>query len=200
MAGLDAPSGDAIVIDAASFQVTADVVESDLAAMAVGQAASVSIGAVDAVVPGKVAAIAPTAAGDTTGGVVSYAVTVTLDGPPATVRAGMTADVTITIDSATNVLTIPAAAPRDVREPTPVLILGADGTPTAQPVQVGPRDEHDRRDQERPDGRPAGRDRGQHRPDRDGDHDDQRRVRRRVRRRRDPGGGGTRGNGAGNGN
>jgi multidrug efflux pump subunit AcrA (membrane-fusion protein) len=46
-AGLEAPSGDAIVIDATTFQVTADVVESDLSAMAVGQAASTSIGAVD---------------------------------------------------------------------------------------------------------------------------------------------------------
>ena len=52
-AGLAAPSGDAIVIAAGSFQVTANVVESDLAAMAVGQAASVSIGAVDAIVPGR---------------------------------------------------------------------------------------------------------------------------------------------------
>jgi macrolide-specific efflux system membrane fusion protein len=135
--GLEAPSGDAIVIDATTFQVTADVVESDLSAMAVGQAASISIGAVDAVVPGKVVAIAPTTTGNTTGGVVSYAVTVSLDGPPATVRAGMTANVTITIDSVTNVLTVPAAALRGTAGAYTVLILGADGTPTAQPVQVG---------------------------------------------------------------
>lgn len=135
--GLEAPSGDAIVIDATSFQVTADVVESDLAAMAVGQAASVSIGAIDAVVPGKVVAIAPTTTGNTTGGVVSYAVTVSLQSPPATVRVGMTADVTITIDSVTNVLTVPAASLRGTAGAYTVLILGADGTPTAQPVQVG---------------------------------------------------------------
>ena len=86
---------------------------------------------------GKVTAIAPTAAGDTTGGVVSYAVTVSLDNVPATVRAGMTADVTITIDSATNVLTVPAAALRGTAGNYSVLVLGADGTPTAQPVEVG---------------------------------------------------------------
>ena len=38
--GLEAPSGDAIVIDATTFQITADVVESDLASMKVGQTAN----------------------------------------------------------------------------------------------------------------------------------------------------------------
>lgn len=135
--GLEAPSGDAIVIDATTFQITADVVESDLAAMKVGQTASVAIGAVDAQVTGTVTAIAPTAAGDTTGGVVSYAVTVSLTDVPVTVRAGMTADVTITIDSATNVLTVPAAALRGTAGDYSVLVMAADGTAASQPVQVG---------------------------------------------------------------
>jgi macrolide-specific efflux system membrane fusion protein len=135
--GLEAPSSDAIVVDATTFQVTADAVESDLAAMKVGQTATVTIGAVDGQVTGKVTAIAPTAAGNTTGSVVSYAVTVSLDNVPATVRAGMTADVTITIDSATNVLTVPASALRGTAGSYSVLTLGADGTPVAQPVEVG---------------------------------------------------------------
>jgi macrolide-specific efflux system membrane fusion protein len=105
--------------------------------MAVGQAASVSITAVSATVDGKVTAIAPTTTGSSTGSVVSYPVTVALTNPPATVRAGMTADVTITIDSATNVMTIPAAALRGTTGNYTVLILAADGTPTAQPVDVG---------------------------------------------------------------
>jgi macrolide-specific efflux system membrane fusion protein len=137
VSGLQAPSGDAIVIDASTLQVTANVVETDLAAMAVGQTTSVSISAVNAVVPGKVTAIAPTTTGSTTGGVVSYPVTVSLDNPPATVRVGMTANVTITISSVTNVLTIPAASLRGTAGAYTVLILGADGTATAQPVQVG---------------------------------------------------------------
>ena len=135
--GLEAPSGDAIVVDATTFQVTAEVVESDLAAMKVGQTAAVTIGAVDGQVTGTVTAIAPTAAGNTTGSVVSYAVTVSLEDVPATVRAGMTADVTITIDSATNVLTVPAAALRGTAGNYSVLTMGADGTPVAQPVEVG---------------------------------------------------------------
>ena len=59
--GLDAPSGDAIVIDATTFQVTADVVESDIASMAVGQTATVTIARGGRDVTGTVTAIAPTA-------------------------------------------------------------------------------------------------------------------------------------------
>ena len=135
--GLDAPSGDAIVIDTPTFQITTNVVESDVASMAVGQAATVSIAAVDATVDGTVTSIAPTATGNTTGAVVNYAVVVSLSNAPANVRAGMTADVTITIDSATGVMTIPAAALRGDTGNYTVLVMGADGTPTAQPVQVG---------------------------------------------------------------
>lgn len=134
---LAAPSGDAIVIDAASFQVTADVVESDLSKVSVGQAASVSVAAVDANLDGTVSAIAPTAVGSTSGSVVSYAVTVEIKNAPATLRAGMTADVTITVANASNVLTVPAAALRGTTGNYSVLILGADGTPAAQPVEVG---------------------------------------------------------------
>jgi macrolide-specific efflux system membrane fusion protein len=49
----------------------------------------------------------------------------------------MTADITITIDSATNVLTVPAASLRGTAGDYSVLVMGADGTPTAQPVGVG---------------------------------------------------------------
>jgi multidrug efflux pump subunit AcrA (membrane-fusion protein) len=68
---------------------------------------------------------------------VSYAVTVSIENPPAAVRVGMTADVTITIDSVTNVLTVPAGALRGTAGNYSVLVLGPDGTPTAVPVQVG---------------------------------------------------------------
>jgi len=135
--GLTAPSGDAIVIDADSFDITANVVESDVAKMAVGQAADVSIAAVGADLTGVVKSIAPTATGNTTGDVVNYAVTVSLQNPPAAVRAGMTADVTITIASANNVLTVPAAALRGTTGNYSVLVMGADGTPVAQGVEVG---------------------------------------------------------------
>lgn len=135
--GLVAPSGDAVVIDTTALEVTADVVESDLASMAIGQTATVSISAVDVDVTGTVTAIAPTTTGSTTGGVVSYPVTVSLDDVPAAVRPGMTADITITIDSAKNVLAVPSTALRGGNGAYTVLVLGADGEPSAQSVEVG---------------------------------------------------------------
>jgi len=140
--GLEAPSGDAIVIDSSGLQVTADVVESDVPRMTVGQTATVTIGAVGADLTGTVVAIAPGAtAGSTSGSVVSYPVTISIQGAPATVRPGMTASISITIDSATGVLTVPAAALRGTVGSYTVLVMGTDpqsnGQPVSTPVQVG---------------------------------------------------------------
>jgi macrolide-specific efflux system membrane fusion protein len=135
-AGFDAPSGAAIVVAAPTFQIITDVVESDLADVKVGQTADVTIDALDADVTGTVTAISPVA-GDASSGVVSYPVTITLTDAPADARAGMSADVTITIASATGVLTVPASALQGTDGDYRVLTLGADGTPVATPVEVG---------------------------------------------------------------
>ena len=63
--------------------------------------------------------------------------TVALTNAPATVRSGMSADVTITIDSATSVLTVPAAALRGTTGDYSVLVLGATGTPQPRPSRSG---------------------------------------------------------------
>jgi macrolide-specific efflux system membrane fusion protein len=138
-AGFDAPSGTALIIDSTGFEVTTDVVESDLANVKLGQAASVSVSAVDAVLDGKVTAISPVASSSSSGGssAVSYPVTVELASAPASMRSGMTADVTITIASANGVLTVPAEALRGTAGDYSVLLLGTDGTPQRQAVEVG---------------------------------------------------------------
>ena len=93
--GFDAPAGDAIVVDSTGFQVTTDVVESDLADVKVGQAATVTVAAVDAAIDGTGRVdLAGREPADSGSGVVSYPVVVTLTEPPATLRSGMSADVT----------------------------------------------------------------------------------------------------------
>jgi multidrug efflux pump subunit AcrA (membrane-fusion protein) len=136
-AGFDAPAGAAVVIDAPTFQVTTDVVESDLADVKVGQTATVTIDAIDAEVEGIVAAVAPTTSSDGSSGVVSYPVTVTLDEAPADLRSGMSADVTITIASATDVLTVPSAALLGAEGDYRVRTLDAAGALRVVPVEVG---------------------------------------------------------------
>jgi RND family efflux transporter MFP subunit len=135
--GFDAPAGAAIVIESGDLQITTDIVESDLADIKVGQTATVTLSAIDADVTGTVAAISPVASSDTSSGVVSYPVTITLTDAPATARSGMSADVTITIQSAKNVLTVPSEALTGTAGDYSVRVLGADGQPQSQPVQVG---------------------------------------------------------------
>jgi len=136
-AGFDAPSGAAVVIASTTYQVSTDVVESDLANIKVGQTAAVSITALGATVNGKVSAISPVAGDSSSGSVVSYPVTVTLTDPPATARAGMTADVTITTASATGVLTVPSSALQGTSGSYSVLTLAPDGTTQRTAVDVG---------------------------------------------------------------
>jgi macrolide-specific efflux system membrane fusion protein len=136
-AGFDAPGGAAIIIDAPTFQITTDVVESDLADIEIGQAATVSIDAIGAEATGTVTAIAPIASDASGSGVVSFPVTVTLSDVPAGVRSGMSADVTITIATATDALTVPASALQGSSGDYTVLVLGTDGQPVPQAVEVG---------------------------------------------------------------
>jgi macrolide-specific efflux system membrane fusion protein len=136
--GEDAPSGDAIVIDTTTYQVTADVVESDVGSIRVGQPATVTVAAIASDIDGTVASIAPTATTATSSSsVVSYPVTVTLGSAPAGLRSGMTADVTITTASAANVLTVPSAALRTTNGTYSVRVLSATGTAETREVSVG---------------------------------------------------------------
>ena len=135
--GANAPVADAIDVAAATFEVTANVVESDVSTLQIGQPATVTVSAISADLTGTVTAIAPVAETSTSGGVVSYAVTVSLQAPPPSLRPGMTADVTVTTASASGVLSVPAAAIRGTSGNYNVLVLTAAGTAEARPVTVG---------------------------------------------------------------
>ena len=135
--GANAPVADAIDVAAATFEVTANVVESDVSTLQIGQPATVTVSAISADLTGTVTAIAPVAETSTSGGVVSYAVTVSLQAPPPSLRPGMTADVTVTTASASGVLAVPAAAIRGTSGNYNVLVLTAAGTAEARPVTVG---------------------------------------------------------------
>ncbi len=138
--GADAPTGAAITIDESTYQVTADVVESDISSIQLGQTADITIDSIGADLTGTVASIAPTAASSgssgSSGSPVSYAVTIDVSSPPKTLKSGMTADITITTASASGVLAVPAAAIRGTSGNYSVLVL-VNGSPEARPVEVG---------------------------------------------------------------
>jgi macrolide-specific efflux system membrane fusion protein len=136
-AGSNAPSGVAITMISSDLQVVTSVVESDVAAIAVGQAATVSVAALDASLRGSVTSIDPVGTGSGSGGVVSFAVNITLASPPAGLRPGMSADITIVAASRQNVLAVPSRALSGIAGAYTVRVVAADGTVSARNVEVG---------------------------------------------------------------
>ena len=135
--GVDAPSGAAITIESSALVVSTSVVESDVAGISVGQAATVTITALDEVVEGTVSSIAPSAEEGSTSGVVSFAVTVELSEVPDALRQGMSAEVSIVTASAQDVLTVPSRALSGSGDSYTVRVVAADGTVEVRPVTVG---------------------------------------------------------------
>jgi macrolide-specific efflux system membrane fusion protein len=135
-AGLPAPSSDAILVDSATLEVVADVVESDVSSVEIGQPAVVSIDALDAEVAGTVTSVSPTTTGDGSS-VVTYPVTVRLTDPGEAVRSGMSSDVQITLAEAADAVTVPAVALMGSDGQYMVRVLATDGSVEMRPVSVG---------------------------------------------------------------
>lgn len=135
--GDDAPASAAITMISSALRISTSVVESDIPSIKVGQEATVSVAALDASLRGSVTSIDPVAAAGGSSGVVSFAVKVKLDSPPASLRPGMSADITIVAASATNVLAIPSRALSGSAGSYAVRVVAADGTAATRQVQVG---------------------------------------------------------------
>ena len=135
--GVDAPGGAAITMISGDLRVETQIVESDIAAIKLDQEATVTVGALDATLQGKVVAIAPVGSSTGSSGVVSYAVTIAIDSSPAGLRPGMSADVTVVAASASNVLSIPSRALSGSAGAYTVRVVAADGTVSVRDVEVG---------------------------------------------------------------
>ncbi len=100
-----------VLSDLTTLVVDIGLDESDVAHVALGQPALVTLDAfADVELTGNITAIAPKA--NTQAGVVLYPVTITLDPTEIPIRAGMTADVEIVTESAADVLIVPLRAIR----------------------------------------------------------------------------------------
>jgi len=134
--GVDAPSGTAISIQSSAFQVSASVTETDLPSLSLGLTADVTVTAIKQTGQGTVTEISP-AGSSTGGGVVSYAIVVSLPKPPAGTASGMSASVSVTISAATGVIAVPSTALVTSNGGYAVRILDASGQPQSVPVTVG---------------------------------------------------------------
>ena len=131
----DSSSSFVTIDNLASLQVVAGFAEADAASIALGQGATVTLAALpDTEVAGTVVAISPTST--VVSNVVTYDVTIGLVGTPSTVRDGMTADVSIIVDIARNVLELPNAAITTVGTTSTVQLVQGSSTVTTD-VTVG---------------------------------------------------------------
>jgi HlyD family secretion protein len=136
VAGSTAPSGDAIQLTSDEMQVSADVAESDLPNLALGQSVKVTVSATGDELSGTLSAIDPVAATSGGSSVVSYTATVDLPEVPDAVVPGMSAEVAVTVAEARNVVAIPSTALQGDTGNYSVQVM-ADGVPAVRPVQVG---------------------------------------------------------------
>ena len=99
---------------------------------------------------GRVAAVSLTST--VVSNVVTYDETIALINPPATVKEGMTADVSVVDQTASNVLYVPSAAITTTGTVSTVELL-QNGTTTIDAGDHGPRRQLRHPDPERPEGR-----------------------------------------------
>lgn len=140
-AATSASSGAGLVTisDTAHLQVVAGFSESDITSMKANQTAQFTFPALPqdpaaAPVTGKVVSIAQTSS--TTNGVVTYQVTVSIDNPPATLRLGQSANISVTTATADNALVVPSLAITTSGSRQTVNVM-KNGTPTPATVTTG---------------------------------------------------------------
>ena len=139
VAGVVAPSGEAIEIDAGPMVATASFAETDVANLKKSMAASATVSAVSQTLSGVVSQISPVAATTSGGGssVATYKVLVTLTSAPSTVVSGMAVTLTIVTAQATNALYIPAGALQGSATTGYSVQVLTNGSLVARAVQVG---------------------------------------------------------------
>jgi multidrug efflux pump subunit AcrA (membrane-fusion protein) len=117
------------------LEIVAGFAEADATKLAVGQPATITFPALTNVeVAGKVTAVASTST--VVSNVVTYDVTIVLVNPPATVKEGMTANVSVINQTRSHVLELPSSAITTSGVRSTVELL-TNGTTTVTPVTTG---------------------------------------------------------------
>lgn len=125
------------IMSDASFEMTANVPEADIAKIKRGDTAKVTLDAYgsDAFFESRVVAIDP--AETIIDNVPTYKVTLNFTKNDTRIKSGMTANIDVATDSRTNVLVIPARALLSRDSEKIATILNADGTTTEATVTIG---------------------------------------------------------------
>lgn len=137
--GTQGTSGFIILAALDEFVVTAEFAEGDVVGIAVGQKVSLEFDALpDEAREGEVTHVAPFGVVDPSGSsLTTYEVTISLPNPPVGLRAGMTAQASITTEERQGVVAAPVTALVPTDGGFIVRVQGEDGTITNVDVEVG---------------------------------------------------------------
>ena len=138
-AGQSFTSQDAVLVMSDRLTVRAQVDETDIAKVGVGQRASVTL---DAYPDRKLEAVVDEIAfnAKTVNSVTTYEVDVTPKETPAFVRSGMTANVTFYVEAKRGVVLVPSEAIRAANGKRLVLVKREDGPPEEREIETGASD------------------------------------------------------------
>jgi HlyD family secretion protein len=132
------PGGSQFLVldDIHEFQLVVPFGESDATQISPAQKVNITLDAVPDLTPtGTVLSVAPT--GTAISGVISYYVTITVDGADPRLKGGLTAHAAVITNETDNVLTVPNAAVRKDAGKSTVTVLGADGAQQSVPFTPG---------------------------------------------------------------
>jgi multidrug efflux pump subunit AcrA (membrane-fusion protein) len=119
-----------------AMQVTAPFAEADAAKVKPNQTASFTFDAIpNLTLTGHVVSVA--AAATTISNVTDYYVTLALDNIDQRLKFGMTANASVVVSQASNVLMVPNSAITHIGTAAYVTVLGSDGKRTRIPIQTG---------------------------------------------------------------
>ncbi|MCV2394913.1 efflux RND transporter periplasmic adaptor subunit [Actinotalea sp. M2MS4P-6] len=124
-----------VIVGTDSWDVDISVDDADVALIAVGDQAELTVDGADGTVFGTVSEIGLLSTSSS--GVAAYPVTIAITGSPDGVHDGVSADVAIVYERRTDVLTVPSAAVRTVDGQSVVMQAGSDGSEVQTPVTVG---------------------------------------------------------------
>ena len=134
--GLPPPSGAAVELRSATLVVTASVAEQDVPKLKANQVAQVTFTALAVSTTAALSSLPTQANTSSTGGAVTFPVTLTVKSPPPGLLPGMSAQVSITIARRANVLTVPTTAIQGSDTNASVQVM-VDGKPQSRPVEIG---------------------------------------------------------------
>jgi multidrug efflux pump subunit AcrA (membrane-fusion protein) len=139
--GVNGTSGFIVLAALDSFVVEADFAESDVVGIADGQSVTLEFDALpDARLEGLVTEVDAYGSVDPSGGsITTYGVTISVPTPPAGLRAGMTAQASITTEEALGVISAPVTAISEREDGYVALVQSEDGSVEEVAVEIGVR-------------------------------------------------------------